>query len=213
MSTDTWNKIARSDDYPLGGHLGGKVWDSIIPALNEEKNRVFAPTLKDEHHTNLTGHIEEIYSLINDNDLDKGILVGHSYGGMIITGVASKMPSKIKHLVYVDAALPDPGQSLFDVILSGGKDPLSFAGLEDAAPYVEKLHFDKLRIKNLPKTYILCTQSDFAEVSHVARDKIRTNPEGWNYIELQSSHVPMASMPGKLSKILLDLTNTDVNGT
>ena len=60
---------------------------------------------------------------------------------MVITGVAAKMPGRIGRLVYVDAALPDPGQSLFDIIVSGGSDPMSFAGLEPAAPYVEKLQF------------------------------------------------------------------------
>ena len=60
---------------------------------------------------------------------------------MVITGVAAKMPDRISRLMYVDAALPDPGQSLFDIIVSGGSDPMSFAGLEPAAPYVEKLQF------------------------------------------------------------------------
>jgi len=56
---------------------------------------------------------------------------------MVITGVAAKMPNRISRLVYLDAALPDPGQSLFDIIVSGGSDPMSFAGLEPVAPYVE----------------------------------------------------------------------------
>lgn len=54
----------------------------------------------------------------------------------------AKMPDRISSLVYLDAALPDPGQSLVDIIVSGGSDPMSFAGLEPAAPYVEKLQFD-----------------------------------------------------------------------
>ena len=132
MSTDAWNTLTKSNVYPPGGKLGGKVWDSISPALTAQNHRVFAPTLKGEHQTNLTGHIEQISTLITENELKDVILVGHSYGGMIITGVAAKMPDRIGRLVYVDAALPDPGQSLFDIIVSGGRDPLSFAGLEPA---------------------------------------------------------------------------------
>ncbi|MFZ0035595.1 MAG: hypothetical protein WAK60_11495, partial [Sedimentisphaerales bacterium] len=68
--------------------------------------------------------------------------------------------------------LPDPGQSLFNIIVSGGSDPMSFAGLEQAAPYVEKLQFNAQKIKSLPKTYILCTESEFASVTIVAKQKI-----------------------------------------
>jgi pimeloyl-ACP methyl ester carboxylesterase len=112
---------------------------------------VFAPTLKDEHSSNLTEHIEQVCTLITKHNLKDIILAGHSYGGMIITGVATKMADRISHLVYVDAALSDPGQSLFDVIVSGGCDSMSFAGLEPAAPYVEKLQFDAQKIRLLPK--------------------------------------------------------------
>ncbi|HMK54559.1 MAG TPA: alpha/beta hydrolase [Methanobacteriaceae archaeon] len=202
MSTDTWNKLAKSNDYPSGGLLGGKIWDTIIPLLEEHNHRVFAPTLTDEHQINLTGHIKEISTLITRNDLNNIILVGHSYGGMIITGVAAQMAERISRLVYVDAALPDPGQSLFDIIISGGRDPLSFVGLEPAAPYVEKLIFNLKKIDLLPKTYILCTKSEFASVTHIAREKIDSKKQ-WTYIELDSSHVPMASVPEEFSQILL----------
>jgi pimeloyl-ACP methyl ester carboxylesterase len=205
MSTETWNKLAKSNDYPPGGHLGGKIWDTIIPTLQKHNHQVFAPTLKDEYQSSLTEHVEEIYTLIIENDLNNVILVGHSYGGMVITGVAAKIPERINHLVYVDAALPDSGQSLFDIINSGGRDPLSFAGLEPAAPYVEKLHFDPDKIKLLPKTYILCTESEFASVTHVAQEKIAANGKEWTYLELPSSHVPMASMPERFSQIILEV--------
>lgn len=204
MSTDTWNKLAKHDDYPPGGKLGGKIWDSIIPALKSHENHVFAPTLKEEHESTLTEHVKQICTIITENDLNDVILVAHSYGGMIITGVAAKIPGKIKHLVYIDAALPDPGQSLFDIIMSGGRDPLSFPGLEVAEPYVEKLQFDALKIKSLPKTYILCTKSEFAVVTRVAREKIAADEKGWTYIELSASHVPMADMPEEISQILIE---------
>jgi pimeloyl-ACP methyl ester carboxylesterase len=205
MSTDTWNKLVKSNDYPPGGHLGGKIWNNITPALKAHNHQVFAPTLKDEHQSSLTEHIEQICMLITENDLNDVILVGHSYGGMIITGVAAKMPDKIHSLVYVDAALPDPGQSLFDIIASGGRDPMSFVGLEPAAPYVEKMEFDPEKIKHLPKTYIFCTKSEFAVVTHVAREKIALDKKEWTYIELPSSHVPMADMPKRFSKLLLEI--------
>jgi pimeloyl-ACP methyl ester carboxylesterase len=123
---------------------------------------------------------------------------------MVITGVAAKMPDRISRLVYVDAALPDPGQSLFDIIASAGSDPMSFAGLEPAPPYVEKLQFDAQKIELLPKTYILCTESEFAPVSNVVKRKIAAEGKGWTYLELPTSHVPMASMPEQFSQLLLE---------
>jgi pimeloyl-ACP methyl ester carboxylesterase len=204
MSTETWNKLAKSNVYVSGGKMGGKVWDSIISALKAHNHRVFAPTLQDEHSSNLTEHIEQICTLITENDLKDVVLVGHSYGGMVITGVAARMPDRISRLVYVDAALPDPGQSLFDIIASGGNDPMSFAGLEPVAPYVEKLQFDEQEIKLLPKTFILCTESEYASVTNVVRQKIAAHRKEWIYFELPSSHVPMASVPEQLSQLLLE---------
>ena len=143
--------------------------------------------------------------IIKENNLKNVILVGHSYGGMIITGLAAKIPDIIGHLVYIDAALPDSDQSLFDIIASGGRDPLSFVGLEPDAPYVEKLHFNSDKIKLIRKTYILCTESEFASVTNVAKLKIAADDENWTYFELPTSHVPMASMPEQLIQILLKI--------
>jgi hypothetical protein len=59
------------------------------------------------------------------------------------------------------------------------------------------------KIQSLPKTYILCTESEFAGVTHVAREKIAAAGKGWTYIEVPSSHVSMASMPERFSQLLL----------
>ena len=204
MTTETWNRLAGTSVHIPGGKMGGRVWDTIIPALRAQNHRVCAPTLGDEHRTNLTGHIEQICNLITGHDLRDVILAGHSYGGMVITGTAARLADRISHLVYIDAALPEPGQSLFDIIVAGGRDPVSFAGLEPAPPYVEKLQFDDRIIQRLPKTYVLCTESEFAPVTNVARKKIAAAAREWTCIELPTSHVPMASMPGPLSLLLLE---------
>ena len=107
--------------------------------------------------------------------------------------------------MYIDAALPNPGQSLFDLFSEGGVDPLSFPGLEAASAYVEKLQFDPRILEKLPKTYILCTGSEFAVVTRGAKKKITANPLGWTYLELPTSHVPMATMPDRLDQLLLSV--------
>ncbi|MHB8162867.1 MAG: alpha/beta fold hydrolase [Methanoregula sp.] len=205
MTTETWNKLTRGDPvHTPYGTMGGRIWDPVFPVLSAQNHHVFAPTLKDEHRCNLTGHIEQVRSIITGHNLRDVILVGHSYGGMIITGVAAGIADRIRHLVYVDAAVPDPGQSLFDIIVSSGSDPLSFVGLEPAAPYIEKLQFDAEKIKPLPKTYIRCTESEFKSVTDSAKQKISATKNEWKFVELPTSHVPMASMPEELAELLLD---------
>ncbi len=202
LSVETWNRIAKRRVSLPGGYLGGHVWDPVVPLLQAHHHRVFAPTLGDEHQSNLTGHIGQVRSLLAEKDLRDVLLVGHSYGGMVITGAATEMPDRIRQLVYVDAALPEPGQSLFDIIRASGNDPLTFHGLEPAAAFVEKLHFDEQAIASIPKTYIRCTESDFASVTDRARRRIAA-AKGWTYLELQTSHVPMASLPEQFARLLL----------
>lgn len=205
MTTETWNRLSRGTPvHTPDGTMGGRIWDPVIPVLEQHSHRVFAPTLHDEHTNSLTGHIEQVCGLITTHDLRDVILAGHSYGGMVITGAAAGMPGHIRHLVYIDAALPDPGQSLFDIIVSGGCDPLSFTGLEPAPPYVEKLQYDTRTLERLEKTYILCTKSEFSAVTRLARKKIAAAKNKWTYRELPTSHVPMAEMPDEVAQILLD---------
>lgn len=201
VSTDTWNFVAQKNEYPPGDQLGGEIWKNVTLNLQASGHRVFAPTLKDEHSYNLSEHIEQICALIIEHDLTNIILVGHSYGGMIITGVANKMAGRIKQLVYLDAALPDPGQSLFDILKLGGLDPVSVVGGAPKA-YTEKLQFDVKNLEMLAKTYIYCTESEFKPVTNLAKQKIALNSEGWRFIEIQSSHLPQASMPKELAQLL-----------
>jgi len=208
MSTDTWNRLTKRHDYPTGGLLRNKYWDGTVTALRAKGHSVFAPELKDENTCNLTGHIKQICALINEFNLSHIILTGHSYGGMIITGVADKMVDRIGRLVYVDAALPDPGQSLFDIINLGlanasGKTPNL---PKMASAYMEKLQFDPEKLKQLPKTYIRGTNSEFKDGTRLAEQKISKEKQGWTYIELPSSHVPMADMPDAFYQILLNQT-------
>lgn len=144
VSTETWNNLTR--DAPVhtaNGRLGGRVWENVTSDLRANGHHTFAPTLINEHNCNLHGHIEQVCQLIAEQGIMDIILVGHSYGGMIITGVASLVPETIRSLVYLDAAIPDPGQSLFDFLAESGRDPLAFIpGLEPAMAYIDPLLFD-----------------------------------------------------------------------
>lgn len=102
---------------------GGWAWKFVSPLLREAGHVVYAPSLTglgDRKHlanpnVNLDTHITDIVNLIEFEDLTDVILVGWSYGGMVVTGVADRIPDKLAHVVYLDAEVPEHGQSLFDI--------------------------------------------------------------------------------------------------
>jgi pimeloyl-ACP methyl ester carboxylesterase len=206
MSTETWNRLTVGRPvHTKDGLMGGRIWDGTARALAAAGHRAFAPTLGDENTSTLSDHIGQICDLIVANDLRDIILAGHSYGGMVITGVAAGMPERICRLVYLDAALPDPGQSLYDLLNEGvsratGKLPDL---PEPSPPYIEKLQFDPKAIERIAKTYIRCTKSEFMDVTRLAKDKIAAVKQGWTYLELPSSHVPMADLPDAFNRLML----------
>lgn len=102
-----------------GGH-GGWCWQRLTPLLRADGHRVHTPTLtglgERAHLLNaaidLDTHIADIVAVLEYEDLSDVILVGHSYGGMVITGVADRALSRIGHLVFLDAAHPRNGEAL-----------------------------------------------------------------------------------------------------
>jgi pimeloyl-ACP methyl ester carboxylesterase len=105
-----------------GGH-GGWCYQRVARILEAEGHVVYAPTmtgLGERAHllnaeVDLHRHIEDIAAVLAFEDLRDVILVGHSYGGMVITGVADRAADRVGRMVYLDAATPVNGQSLVDV--------------------------------------------------------------------------------------------------
>jgi pimeloyl-ACP methyl ester carboxylesterase len=106
-----------------GGWHGAWCWDKVVPLLQAAGHHVYTPTLAGlgEQAARLTPeigldtHIQDVVNLIETKDLQQVILVGHSYSGMVITGVADCVPGRIAHLVYLDAFVPHDGQSVADI--------------------------------------------------------------------------------------------------
>lgn len=206
MSTETWNVLSGQKVNTENGHMGASYWDGTVDALETAGHLVFAPTLGDEFSSTLTEHITQIIELVEENDLQDIILVGHSYGGFVITGVADKIPERIHLLVYIDSGLPDTGQSLIDLLsMVYSHEDYKSALPDPNPPYIEKLYYKHKRIQQLKKVYIRCTHSNFISATRLAKEKIDNDKEGWIYYEIPSSHVPMADMPEELYKILLDI--------
>lgn len=104
------------------GH-GGWCWQRVASMLRSSGSEAFAPTLTgvgDRSHlldcgVDLTTHIKDVSSLLFYEDLSDVVLVGHSYAGMVITGVAAVAPERLRQLIYLDAYLPDEGQAEVDL--------------------------------------------------------------------------------------------------
>jgi len=105
-----------------GGH-GGWCYNRVAPLLRAADHEVYTPTLTglgERKHLlrpdiDLDTHITDVVNVLEYEDLNDVILLGHSYGGMVITGVAGRAGSRIGHLVYLDAAHPRNGESLADL--------------------------------------------------------------------------------------------------
>ena len=104
--------------------FGGWCWKKLTPLLVDAGHVVHTPTLTGlgerthlaSRDLSLETHIEDVTSLLAFEDLRDVIVVGNSSGGAVITGVADRAGSRIAQVVYLDAFVPEDGQSLFDII-------------------------------------------------------------------------------------------------
>ena len=169
-----------------GAWHGAWCWQRILPALRARGHRVFAVTLTgvgDRGHLmspsiRLATHIDDVVAVIETEELTQVVLVGHSYGGMVITGVADRAAERVGRLVFLDAANPKNSESLVEVspgpmqaaraagrvidgvelVLFPGTDPLNYYGVTDPddiewmkpklTPHPWKCFEQKLELRN-----------------------------------------------------------------
>lgn len=106
-----------------GAWGGGWNYQRVAEALRAKGHVVYAPSLTGcgerahllDGNINLSLHIQDVLNLFKYEGIERAVLAGHSYGGMVITGVADKIADKVSALVYLDAFLPSSGQSLWDI--------------------------------------------------------------------------------------------------
>ena len=120
-----------------GAWLAGWAWKKVRPLLRAAGHEVFTPTYtglgERAHHASpavdLEMHIADALAVIEFEALEDITLVGHSYGGMVATGVADRVPERIRQLVYLDAFVPGHGQSLLDLLPPGPRPAPAREGL------------------------------------------------------------------------------------
>ena len=112
-----------------GASHGGWCYERVATILRAQGHRVFRPSLaglaeRSEEISpgiNLTTHVGDILSLFDEERLENVFLCGHSYGGMVIGGVADKIADRIRNLIFLDAVVPENGTCMNDYVFPGWK--------------------------------------------------------------------------------------------
>ena len=215
-----------------GAWGGGWDYKHMEELIEAHGHKVYRPTLtgqgEREHlngpNVNLDTHITDIVNVIKFEDLHDIILIGHSYGGMVITGVADSIPERISHIVYADAMLPQNGESVFDIWGDGEKFFSDLAksygkdyaippfwpdwGKDVPQPYGTFKHPISLTNQEealkIPATYILTIDpgkdtDDFSKFAERAKER------GWEYYEFQTGHNLQRTIPDEYAELLLKI--------
>ena len=220
-----------------GSCHGGWCWKKVIPLLGKHSHKVYTSTLTGlgerthlvSRDIGLDTHILDIIQVLEYKNLNEVMLVGHSYGGLVIGGVAEKVPERIRRLVYLDAYIPQDNQSAFDIIPGleiiykeralkeqGSEWLVASYTLEEfgvtnpddikwmnprLSPMPWHTHDQPLRITN-PKAKILPKSYICCTEFGNAQFKAQKSPADWDYHELMKGHDVMITAPKQLVRLL-----------
>jgi pimeloyl-ACP methyl ester carboxylesterase len=219
-----------------GAWSSGWAWKKMRPLMRARGHELWTPSLtglgERTHLANpeidLDTHIQDVVNVLEYEDLRDAILIGHSYGGMVATGVADRAGARLKALIYLDAFVPRDGQSLQDLVppehaeqqrknaIDGWKVPAnpvppdtspadkawieSRRGLQPIKTVAQKLRLAHGETK-LPRSYIYCSKKAPGDVFKQFADRFE-NDKAWRYFELDASHSPNVTAPEALAEIL-----------
>jgi pimeloyl-ACP methyl ester carboxylesterase len=216
-----------------GAWSAGWAWKKVRRRICEAGHEVFTPSytgLGERAHlahpmVNLDTHIEDVLAVIEYEDLRDIILVAHSYGGMVATAVADRVPERIRRLVYVDAFVPSHGESLNDLVRRAqtavpleswlvppnpSADDTSREDLAWITPrrrhhparcFSQTLSLSGTKLP-IPRSYIHCTRKNGPDVFEQFADRFRAEPD-WQFHAMHASHSPNITAPEELSALLL----------
>lgn len=212
-----------------GAWGGGWDWRTVDSLLSRQGHRVVRVTLTglgERSHLaapdiGLVTHITDVVNAIVWERLDRVILIGHSYGGMVITGVADRIPERLRRLVYIDAFLPDSGETALGIgdsaaaafVRTTVRDGLAVPPWADTTviprdvPHPLRTLTDTLHLLNparsaVPGTYILTFEPD-ALPDQFQRFADRAAARRWTVIRMPADHIPERSAPEALVAHLL----------
>jgi pimeloyl-ACP methyl ester carboxylesterase len=210
-----------------GAWAGGWAWTRVVDLLIARGHHAYAPTLSGlgerfhlaDRNIDLTTHVNDVVNEIKWKDLENVVLVGHSYSGFVITGVAEQLLDRIASIVYVDASIPSNGQSFagdsgWDLsgttIPAFPSEPGDYPSEADrvwvdskATPHPTASFKEKIRVtgayKRVPKkAYVLATGWEGYQAT---AERLRSEP-GWQIHEVACGHDIPIIRPQELVDIL-----------
>ena len=223
-----------------GAWHGGWCWRRVEDLLRARGHRVFSPTLTgvaDRSHmagsgVDLSTHVADIAGLIRWEGLTDVVLCGHSYGGMVVSGVAETAPAgSIGSIVFLDAFLPADGRSLLDYTTSGGREGGPMVEEGEATGLVSPIPAEWFGVNAADRAWVdaMCTKQPYATLTQGlkltgARERIAKKAyvlatgwanasfpvfaekvkdlADWRYYEVACGHDVMLDAPERLAEIL-----------
>ncbi len=213
-----------------GAWGGGWAWKEVDRLLEAEGHTVYRVTLTgngEKRHlaspeVGLSTHIEDVVNVILWENLEDVVLVGHSYGGMVVTGVADQIPDRISRMFYIDALVPENGESLHAAFGRNRETPGRSEGgfsvppwvPEDApiphdVPHSLKCFSETLELTNsarldLPTAYLLTVDPGLRPEEDTFYPFFRrARALGWTVIVREGwDHNPQWSHPQELAELL-----------
>ncbi|MDQ8184326.1 alpha/beta hydrolase [Pelagicoccus sp. SDUM812002] len=214
-----------------GATAGGWEWKSTAAQLLEKGHTVYRATLTGlgerihlaSPEIDLETHVQDVVNLILFEDLNDVVLSGHSYGGMVITGVIDRIPERIKHVIYLDAAVPDDGMSLYDLFGGPGEGTNVENGMlqvpwvkADTSPphsapqsvktFSSRVSYDNPAALTLPVTYVAFVPADQSAEERAKRDGSwqRAEARGWTVRTFPGHHVAQQEDPAGVASLMLE---------
>jgi len=224
-----------------GAWHGGWCWSRVAPLLRAAGHDVHAPTLTglgDRAHllspaVGLSTHVDDVVATVDAEQLGDVVLVGHSYAGMVVAGVAAVRPDRLRLVVHLDAFVPGDGERAIDLLPEQVAHhyresvdergfgwlvpprPLDVLGITDPAdvewlaprlvPHPWRTYTEPLASAGdaVPGAFVECV--DWLRVFEPQRR--RAEERGWPVRELACGHEAMVTHPRELADVLLELAS------
>jgi pimeloyl-ACP methyl ester carboxylesterase len=224
-----------------GAWHGGWCWRRVADLLQKQGHKVFAPTLTglgERAHLlgpgiGLSTHIADVVNVFKYERLADVVLCGHSYGGMVISGVAEQVQPAIRSIVFLDAFMPENGEAIIDLTSAAVQEALrgarekgalgipprpaaafgvnekdrawvdAMCGPQPIATFSDPIALTGARERIGKKAYI---RARSYENPGFDRALARTSGDpSWRVYEVPSGHDVMVDMPERLTEILLEV--------
>jgi pimeloyl-ACP methyl ester carboxylesterase len=222
-----------------GAWHGGWCWAKVARLLRDAGHEVHTPTLTglgERAHlarpeVDLDTHIQDVVALLEAEELRQVTLVGHSYGGMVITGVAARTTGRIGHLVYLDAFVPEAGKALLDYVGPGAAMMRETAAAHGEGWRIPSFPPERFGVTSqrdtewlnkhlvpqplrtfeqplsaaggdkLKRTYVYCSKPAMGAFDQFA-ERLRDDRK-WTFHDVKTGHDAMVTAPGEIAKILM----------